>query len=126
MRIFDENNDEVLNPDFSKGYGIEERVLVAHHEAQETVVEEFHYDVLREYPNGGKDVKKVVDIPGHPAREAWDEYEEILRWHWYTPEEIEEQERKKNAPTQLDRVEAQVTYTAMMTDTLLPEEEDDV
>lgn len=31
------------------------------------------------------------------------------------PEAVEE-------PTQLDRIEAQVTYTAMMTDTLLPEE----
>ena len=29
-------------------------------------------------------------------------------------------------PTQLDLVEAQTTYTAMMTDTLLPEEDDDV
>jgi hypothetical protein len=26
---------------------------------------------------------------------------------------------KKNQPTQLDRIEAQITYTAMMTDTLL-------
>lgn len=38
-----------------------------------------------------------------------------------------EQERLDNLPTQLDRVEAQVTYTAMLTDTLLSEEgEDDV
>ena len=28
---------------------------------------------------------------------------------------------KSNAPTQLDQIEAQVTYTAMMTDTLLEE-----
>lgn len=31
----------------------------------------------------------------------------------YTPEE------DKNQPTQLDRIEAQVAYTAMMTDTLM-------
>ena len=37
----------------------------------------------------------------------------------------EEQERLANIPTQLDRVEAQVTFTAMMTDTLLPEEDED-
>lgn len=30
-------------------------------------------------------------------------------------------ESNESEPTQLDRVEAQVTYTAMMTDTLLPE-----
>lgn len=39
-----------------------------------------------------------------------------------TPEEIaaqEETNKSKNAPSQLDIIEAQVTYTAMMTDTLL-------
>ena len=39
-----------------------------------------------------------------------------------SPEEIAEQEkanRKPAGPTQLDMIEAQVTYTAMMTDTLL-------
>lgn len=43
-----------------------------------------------------------------------------------TEEEIEadraEISQKTPEPTQLDRVEAQTTYTAMMTDTLLPEE----
>ena len=41
-----------------------------------------------------------------------------------TAEEIKAQEeanRKPAEPTQLDRVEAQVTYTAIMTDTLIPE-----
>ena len=33
-----------------------------------------------------------------------------------TPEPVQE---PKTEPTQLDRIEAQVTYTAMMTDTLL-------
>ncbi len=33
----------------------------------------------------------------------------------------EEANRKSVEPTQLDRVEAQVTYTAIMTDTLIPE-----
>lgn len=39
-----------------------------------------------------------------------------------TPEDIAEQEtanRKPSEPTQLDIIEAQVAYTAMMTDTLL-------
>lgn len=39
----------------------------------------------------------------------------------YTPvePEVEQEVITEPAPTQLDRVEAQVTYTAMMTDTLL-------
>ena len=39
-----------------------------------------------------------------------------------TPEEIAKQEetnKSKNTPSQLDIIEAQITYTAMMTDTLL-------
>ena len=40
-------------------------------------------------------------------------------------EEILEERRKEaEKPTQLDVVEAQATYTALMTDTLLPEEEE--
>lgn len=41
-----------------------------------------------------------------------------------TAQEVKAQEeanRKPAEPTQLDRVEAQVTYTAIMTDTLIPE-----
>ena len=39
-----------------------------------------------------------------------------------TPTERPDPETVTPEPTQLDRVEAQATYTAMMTDTLLPEE----
>ena len=44
---------------------------------------------------------------------AWDDedYEDVLLYI-HSPVE-------KNIPTQLDMIEAQVTYTAMMTDTLL-------
>ena len=38
-----------------------------------------------------------------------------------TVERVPEEERPSTEPTQLDRIEAQTTYTAMMTDTLLEE-----
>lgn len=41
----------------------------------------------------------------------------------YIYDPIPEPEPPEPEPTDLDRLEAQVTYTAMMTDTLLPEEE---
>ena len=52
-------------------------------------------------------------------RYRWDGSAAVLR----TEEELEEDRANipKLAPTQLDRVEAQVTYTAMVTDTLLEE-----
>lgn len=43
------------------------------------------------------------------------EYEAVQIYHPYTEEQLAAQRQ----PTQLDRVEAQAVYTAMMTDTLL-------
>ena len=54
-------------------------------------------------------------MPGTAPREAWDEYEDILRYTPYTKEELEQ----KNAPTWQDTMEAQVMYTALLTDTIL-------
>ena len=49
-------------------------------------------------------------------------------YRYMTPEEIAEQEKiqtelPEEHPTQQDRIEAQVMYTALMTDTLLESEE---
>lgn len=53
----------------------------------------------------------------HIPRYSWDGSEAVLR----TEEELEADRAAIPAPgpTQLDRIEAQTTYTAMMTDTLL-------
>ncbi len=100
MRILDENGNE-LDPrslDYLIGYTTPETILIAHHEAKEYVPEQFHYEVTAEYPNGGKDVARVVDVPGQEAEEAWDETEVILRWRFReqpvraTEENIEEGE----------------------------------
>ena len=116
MRILDMNGNEITNPDFSLGRLEEEKLFVAHHEAVEATEEKGHYEVVAEYPEtGGKDVEWLVDVPAVETREAWDEYEDVLRYIPYSEEELEEM----NKPTQLDIIEAQVTYTAMMTDTLL-------
>lgn len=88
MRILDENGRELLEPDYDLGFTEEETIVTAHHEAEEGVEEVWHYEVIRKYPNGGQDVVKVVDVPGSPAREAWDELETVLRWHPYSAEEL--------------------------------------
>lgn len=115
MHYFNESGAEIFDPDYAKGYGVPDRLLIAHHDAELEVKEVGHYEVVQEYPNGGKDVEWVVDIPGVPAKDAWDEYENIMRWHWYTEEELAEM----NKPSQLDVIEAQVLYTALMTGTIL-------
>ena len=110
MRILDENNVEITSPNFDLGYLVQEEMFVAHHEAVKAVEEKWHYETIATYPNGGKDVKKVIDVPGVEAREAWDEYEKILRYILYTEEELAEiEEKKKNSlPNRMSSVESDV------------------
>lgn len=103
MRILDVNGNEVLNPNYSLGYVVEEKMFIEHHDAVEAVEEVGHYEVISEYPNGGKDVEWVVDVEAVEAVEAWDEYEDILRYIEYTEEELAEikkaeEEAYKNSP----------------------------
>lgn len=90
MRVLDVNGNEILNPDYSLGYVVEEKILIKHHDAVEAVEEIGHHEVIAEYPNGGKDVRWVVDVEAVKAVEAWDEYEDIMRYIEYTEEELAE------------------------------------
>lgn len=106
MKIFDSNNVELESPNLSLGYLTEDKILIAHHEAVEAVEEQWHYETVAEYPNGGKDVAKVIDAPGVEAQDAWDEYETIQRYVPYTEEELAAMEEARNKPTQQDDVDA--------------------
>ena len=104
MRILDADNRELTSPDMALGRLEEEKILVAHHDAVEAVEEQWHYETIAEYPNGGRDVRKVIDVPGVEAKDAWDEYEDILRYIPYTPEELAEMASKPSQPTLEDEV----------------------
>lgn len=89
MRVFDESKTrELTEYDLSAGYLKPDKRFIAHHEATEAVEGQFHYETIKEYPNGGKDVKKVWDVQPQEAREAWDEYEDIQVYIPYTQEQI--------------------------------------
>lgn len=118
--IYNENMERIENPDLTLGY-LRPGTRTEHHEAVQGVQEVWHYETVAEYPNGGKDIRKVVDVPGVEEKPAWDEEIQIQVYVPYTQEELERMEAAKNTPTQLDRIEAQALYTAMMTDTLLEE-----
>lgn len=99
MRILNENNIEIQNPDLDKGYLKEDSLFVMHHEAIEAVEEQGHWETIAEYPNGGKDIEWKIDVEGKEAKDAWDEYEEIYRYVLYTPEELAKIEEERNRPT---------------------------
>ena len=88
MRIFDKNNILMDVYDETKGYLEKDSLFVCHHDAVEAVAEEGHYETIAEYPNGGKDVEWVVDVPGVEAKEAWDEYEPIWRFTAFSVAEL--------------------------------------
>ena len=111
MRILDENNVEITAPDLTLGHLVEDEVFVAHHPAVEVVREQWHYETVCEYLNGGKDVVKVVDVPGVEAKAAWDEYETIKRYVPYTEEELAALEEARNRPTLESRVDVLETTT---------------
>ena len=95
MKIIDENGIELVDPDLSLGYLVKSTQIVFH-EAVKGLEEKSHYVTLKEYPNGGKDVLKVVDTPGVEARDAWEEEIPVYRYVLYTEEELEAiREREK-------------------------------
>ena len=96
MKIIDENGAALENPDLTLGW-LRDETEAVEHPAQEGVPELSHYETVAEYPNGGKDVRKIIDREGIPARDAWTEQVPIQRYIRYTAEELAAQEeaRKK-------------------------------
>ena len=96
MKILDETGAVVENPDLTLGYLTDDTEEITH-SAVEGVEEQWHWETVTEYPNGGRDVQKIVDRPGIQAQEEWVEQVPIQRYIRYTAEELAAQEeaRKK-------------------------------
>ena len=105
MESYNEAMEPIEHPDLTLGY-LKPGVRTVHHEAVEGVEEQWHYETVAEYPNGGKDVSRVIDVPGVEAKDAWDEEIEIQIYVPYTPEELAAMEEAKNRPTTEQRIEA--------------------
>ena len=118
MKIYDEiTKEELTAPDESKGYLYESQIKTG---MTEDTYEVMEGTVTEDCPNG---LRRL--IPGHAVYEACQFY------HTYTDEEIKRMEEQAAAEqaakdreeriTRIDSIDAQVTYTAMMTDTLMEE-----
>ena len=125
MKIIDSNGLEITTPDLTKGY-LKPETQTVHHDAVAGVEEVSHYETLSEYPNGGKDVQKVVDVPGVEAKDAWDEEEQVRVYHLYTAEELaaqaearEKAEQQAKLPSTAERIAA---LEAAMLDLLAAQE----
>lgn len=118
MKIYDEiTKEELTAPDESKGYLYDSQIKTG---MTEDTYEVMEGTVTEDCPNG---LRRL--IPGHAVFEACQFY------HTYTDEEIKRMEEQAAAEqaakdreeriARIDSIDAQVTYTAMMTDTLMEE-----
>lgn len=95
MEVYNKEKTKILlEYDLSKGR-LEHETRTIYHEAEAEVEEQFHYEVIKEYENGGKDVEKVVDVEGKPGRDAYEETEDILVYIPYTDAELQRIEDEK-------------------------------
>lgn len=66
MNVFDNEMNYIESPDLSLGYLTKKTTKLIWNYILESE-EEGHYETIQEYPNGGKDVEWIVDVPevGH-------------------------------------------------------------
>ena len=103
MKIIDENGAAIESPDLTLGYLVGGTELVEH-PAVEGVEEVSHYETVTEYPGGGRDVKKVIDVPGVPVQAAWTEQVPVQRYIRYTAEELAAQEEARKKQEAKDKL----------------------
>lgn len=115
MKILDETGAVITSPDLTAGHLVDDTETVEH-PAQAAVEELSHYETVAEYPNGGKDVRKVIDRAAVPAAPAWTEQRPIQRYIRYTAEELaaqdaarKKQEAQEKLPELVDSLAQQVT-----------------
>lgn len=101
--IYNEQMERIENPDLTLGY-LRPGTRTKHHEAVDGVQEVWHYETVAEYPNGGMDVRKVVDVQGVEAQAAWDEEIPIQIYVPFTQEELDRIEAERNKPTDAERI----------------------
>ena len=116
MRVFNKDKTQELKEyDLNIGHLELDKLFIRHHEAVEEIKEQWHYETIAEYPNGGKDVSKVIDVPYQAPQEAFDEYEDIYVYIPYTYEELEE----LNKPSELEILKREQEVTAQAVQDLI-------
>lgn len=116
MRVFNEDKTQELKEyNLNKGHLELDKLFIRHHKAVEEIKEQWHYETIAEYPNGGKDVEKIIDVPYQAPQEAFDEYEDIYVYIPYTDEELEE----LNKPSELEILKREQEVTAQAVQDLI-------
>ena len=115
MKIIDETGIVLTTePDLEAGYLVEE-VQIIHHDAVEGTAPQWHRETAK-LPDGslaiyyrdgkeiGRDMVKVIDVPGVDPQPAWDEEVPVMRYIRYTAEELAQREKEKQEAQQRQEV----------------------
>ena len=111
--IYDEQGNPVDNPDLTLGYLIDGTHTV-HHDAVTPVAEQSHLEVVAEDPGGGMDVRRVIDVPGVEARDAWDEQVPCAVYKLYDAENTQRTDAEGGLDTRMEQVEAALIELAAL------------
>lgn len=111
MKIIDETGIVLTTePDLEAGYLVED-VEVTHHDAVEGTAPQWHRETAK-LPDGspaiyyrdgkeiGRDMVKVIDVPGVDPQPAWDEEVPVMRYIRYTAEELAQREKARKEAQQ--------------------------
>ena len=133
MKIIDETGIVLTTePDLEAGYLVED-VQIIHHDAVEGTAPQWHRETAK-LPDGspaiyyrdgkeiGRDMVKIIDVPGVDPQPAWDEEVPVMRYIRYTAEELAQREKEKQEAQQrqeaLDKLpETLAALQAAQTDT---------
>lgn len=115
MKIINETGIVLTTePDLEAGYLVED-VEVVHHDAVEGAAPQWHRETAK-LPDGspaiyyrdgkeiGRDMVKVIDVPGVDPQPAWDEEVPVMRYIRYTAEELAQREKEKQEAQQRQEV----------------------
>lgn len=116
--IYDQTGALIENPDLSRGR-LETHTRTVHHDAVEAVQEVWHYETVAEYPNGGKDVRRVIDTPGVQAQAAWDEEVSYQVYIPYTEAELEAMNKPSEVEILQQRLSALEDQNSMLMECLM-------
>lgn len=111
MKTIDESGTMLTTePDLEAGYLVED-VEVVHHDAVEGTAPQWHRETAK-LPDGslaiyyrdgkeiGRDMVKVIDVPGVDPQPAWDEEVPVMRYIRYTADELAQREKEKQEAQQ--------------------------
>ena len=92
MEVYNQNKTEILTEyDLTKGYLTTDYIDEIIPEVQ-AIEEQGHFETIAEYPNGGKDVKWVVDVAGVEYQPQKIKKKQVTIYVPYSEEELKQQQ----------------------------------